>query len=104
MATKFWRKHLVLLKRFCAADRGNIAVIFALALIPIMTGVGAALDYTRANAAKALLQAALDSALLAGAKDGTANWSSVALNVFNGNLAARNISVPIPSFNNPQSS
>jgi len=105
MAKKVWHGRLVLkLKEFCAAERGNIALIFALALIPVMTGAGAALDYSRANAAKSVLQSALDSALLAGAKDGSSSWASIALNVFNGNLAARNLSVPTPSFNSPQTS
>ncbi len=44
--------------------RGNVAVTFALALIPILAFVGAAVDYSRANVLKADLQAALDSTAL----------------------------------------
>ena len=51
-------------RRFIAARRGNVAIIFALALIPILAFIGAAIDYSRANAFKASLQAALDSATI----------------------------------------
>ena len=51
-------------RRFTAARRANVAIIFALTLIPILTFVGAAIDYSRANALKADLQAALNSTAL----------------------------------------
>jgi len=89
---------LKLLRRFCSGTDASIATTFALALIPIMTGVGAAIDYSRANAVKSFLQSALDTALIAGAKDGTSNWTQVALNVFQGNLASKNISASTPTF------
>jgi Flp pilus assembly protein TadG len=50
--------------RFVAADEGNIAVIFAIALLPIIGFIGAAVDYTRANAARSSMQAAMDSTAL----------------------------------------
>ncbi|MDI4238685.1 pilus assembly protein [Bradyrhizobium sp. Arg237L] len=56
-------------RRFAAADQGNIAVIFALASVPIITFVGAAIDYSRANSARSSMQAALDSTALMVAKD-----------------------------------
>src|SRR5215204_1463996 len=85
-------------RRLCSDQRGSVALIFALALIPIMTGVGAAIDYSRANSVKVFLQSTLDSALIAGAKDGSSNWTQVALNVFSGNLASKNISAGTPTF------
>ncbi len=85
-------------RTFRAAEGGNIAVIFAITLLPVMTGVGAAIDYSRANATKAAVQSALDSALLAGAKDGSSTWQTLAANVFTSNLAAKPYSVPSPSF------
>ena len=39
-------------KRFAGANQGNIAVIFAVAMVPLISFVGAAIDYTRANAAR----------------------------------------------------
>jgi Flp pilus assembly protein TadG len=55
--------------RFVRADEGNIAVTFAIALVPILGFVGAAVDYTRANAARSSMQAALDSTALMLSKD-----------------------------------
>jgi Flp pilus assembly protein TadG len=55
--------------RFKAADEGNIAVIFAIALVPVIGFVGAAIDYTRANSARSSMQAALDSTALMLSKD-----------------------------------
>ncbi|MBR1152896.1 pilus assembly protein [Bradyrhizobium sp. JYMT SZCCT0428] len=55
--------------RFARADQGNIAVLFAIAAVPIISFVGAAIDYTRANSARSSMQAALDSTALMLAKD-----------------------------------
>ncbi|MEA2896776.1 MAG: hypothetical protein QOJ84_2391 [Bradyrhizobium sp.] len=60
-------------RRSCAqfgrSDSGNIAVIFAIALVPLLGFVGAAVDYTRANSARSSMQAALDSTALMVSKD-----------------------------------
>jgi Flp pilus assembly protein TadG len=56
-------------RRFVGADEGNIAVIFCIALVPLLGFVGAAVDYTRANAARSSMQAALDSTALMVSKD-----------------------------------
>jgi len=55
--------------RFGAANQGNIAVIFAIALLPVLGFVGAAIDYSRANSARSSMQAALDSTALMLSKD-----------------------------------
>ena len=55
--------------RFAGANQGNIAVLFAIAAVPIISFVGAAIDYTRANAARSAMQAALDSTALMLGKD-----------------------------------
>jgi len=52
------------LARFSADICGNVAVTFALALLPVVGFVGAAVDYSRANNARSALQTALDSAVL----------------------------------------
>jgi Flp pilus assembly protein TadG len=44
---------------------GNIAVIFAIALLPILTALGCAVDYSLANAAYAKLQSCADGATVA---------------------------------------
>jgi len=56
-------------RRFIGADQGNIAVIFAIAAVPLISFVGAAIDYTRANSARSAMQAALDSTSLMLSKD-----------------------------------
>jgi Flp pilus assembly protein TadG len=55
--------------RFAGANQGNIAVLFAIAAVPIIAFVGAAIDYTRVNAARSAMQAALDSTALMLGKD-----------------------------------
>ena len=50
--------------RFARARDGNVAITFALALIPMLAFVGAAVDFSRANSIKASMQAALDSTAL----------------------------------------
>jgi Flp pilus assembly protein TadG len=55
--------------RFVRDDSGNIALLFGIAAVPILTFVGAAIDYTRATAARTSMQAALDSTALMLAKD-----------------------------------
>ncbi|MCA1453502.1 pilus assembly protein [Bradyrhizobium sp. BRP22] len=67
-------------RRFAGADQGNIAVIFALASVPVVTFVGAAIDYSRVNAARSSMQAALDSTALMLSKDltnGTISTSDI---------------------------
>ncbi|CAN7578376.1 pilus assembly protein [Bradyrhizobium sp. LjRoot220] len=55
--------------RFAKADQGNIAVLFGIAAVPILTFVGAAIDYSRASSARSAMQTALDSTALMLAKD-----------------------------------
>jgi Flp pilus assembly protein TadG len=55
--------------RFTGANEGNIAILFGIAVIPIITFVGAAVDYTRAVSARSSMQAALDSTALMLGKD-----------------------------------
>ncbi|WP_146686379.1 TadE/TadG family type IV pilus assembly protein [Bradyrhizobium canariense] len=60
-------------RRFVGANEGNIAVIFTIAAIPIISFVGAAIDYSRANSARTSMQAALDSTALMLSKDLSSN-------------------------------
>src|SRR3954469_7872973 len=54
---------------------GNVAVIFGIAAIPVFGLVGAAVDYSRANAARTSMQVALDATALIVAKE-AANLTS----------------------------
>jgi Flp pilus assembly protein TadG len=84
--------------RFAADGDGAVLPIFALALIPIVAMVGAAVDYSRANSIRSQLQATLDSALLAGARDGSTNWTNIATNFFNSNVQTKWGVVASPTF------
>lgn len=79
-------KIMLLLSDFFSDQKGMIAPIVALSLIPVMTAVGAAVDYSRANNIRSKLQSALDAALLAGAKETSSNWNQVAIDSFNANV------------------
>jgi Flp pilus assembly protein TadG len=61
----------MLLHRFLKDRRASVVPLFALSIVPIIGLIGAAVDYSRANALKASLQAAADSTALALSK--TAN-------------------------------
>lgn len=58
-----------LFRPFARDDRGNVAMMFAVAAVPLLGFAGAAIDYTRANNARTAMQAALDSAALMLSKD-----------------------------------
>ena len=94
---------LRLASSFIRRTDGSIAPTFALAFIPILAAVGAAVDYSNANLTKAGLQAVLDSALLRGAQDDSQNWKNVALDMFKANLALKNMSAAEPTFTLDQS-
>jgi Flp pilus assembly protein TadG len=77
------------LSRFYSDRSGNIALIFGLAIVPVMGAIGAALDYSFANEARSTMQAALDNTALALSKQ--MPLSQTALNTngwqyFTGNL------------------
>src|SRR4029079_14174638 len=57
-----------MLSRFFGDRRGNVAPIFAIAMIPVLGLVGMAVDYSRGNSVRAALQAALDATALAMAR------------------------------------
>ena len=60
-----------LLDRFMRDTRGNIAVIFAIACIPLLTAVGATIDYSIATRIKAKLQSAADAASVGAVAQGS---------------------------------
>ena len=51
-----------LIGRFRRDRRGNIAVIFAVACVPLISAIGCAVDYTRAVTIRSKLQSAIDAA------------------------------------------
>jgi Flp pilus assembly protein TadG len=55
--------------RFAKSSEGNIAVIFAIAILPVLGFVGAAIDYSRASKVRTSMQTALDSTALMLSRD-----------------------------------
>ncbi len=64
----FRTKAVSLRHTFQSDDRGNVAMMFGLAILPMLVFAGAGLDYTRAQTERERLQAALDATGLALAK------------------------------------
>jgi Flp pilus assembly protein TadG len=62
-------------RRFALARGGNVAITFAMATVPVIGGVGAAVDYSHANSVKVALQAALDSTALMLSKEASTDTS-----------------------------
>jgi len=80
-------------------SRGNVAMIFALSIIPLMVAAGTGVDLARALVVRARLAEALDAAGLAvGATNGLTNaqQQTLAQNYFNANYTANS------SFGTPQ--
>src|SRR5664280_1262500 len=71
-----WTKFRSALRAFRVAHAGNVAITFAFATLPIIAGVGFAVDYSHANAVKVALQAALDSTALMISKEASTDTSS----------------------------
>lgn len=65
------RSLLVSIRKFLSGSRsraGNVAIIFGIAVVPIVGAMGAAVDYSTANSNRTSMQKALDSTALALAK------------------------------------
>jgi Flp pilus assembly protein TadG len=56
------------LKRFKAECKGSVAIMFAVAVLPILVASGMAIDYSRAVSRRTTLQNALDGALMAASR------------------------------------
>lgn len=56
---------------FLHDEKGGVAIMFALLLVPLLGVAGLALDYTRASSERVVLQNEIDAAVLAGATAGS---------------------------------
>jgi Flp pilus assembly protein TadG len=85
-------------RNFAACERGNVVMLFSLAMIPLMGLTGIAVDYSRASAIKAAMQIAADSAALALSRSAsTLNetaLNSAAADYFNATFSRPEISSP----------
>jgi len=84
---------------FMRAKSGNVAMIFALALLPLVLVAGIALEYSGASAVRVKLQAATDAAALAGS--GVSPWTEEgcmarALDAFGGRVVDQSLKSQYP--------
>jgi len=77
-----------LMRRFCSDRRGNIAVIFAIACVPLISAVGCAVDYSLATRMKAKLQSAADSAGVASISQNSPGYLAAVAMSGNGTVTA----------------
>jgi Flp pilus assembly protein TadG len=97
------RSFFRLMDRFRRDQRGNLAVIFAVATVPLIAAIGCAIDYSEATRIKAKLQSAADAAAVASISKNSSGWLAAsqmttdgpvvpaqndAANIFNGNITA----------------
>ncbi|MBL8588790.1 MAG: pilus assembly protein [Methylobacteriaceae bacterium] len=88
-------------RRLADNERGNVGMLFALSLLPLIGVVGAAVDYSRGSSASVQLKGATDSAALAaaqkiGAAYSRADREAAALAAINSNIAGSTL---IQTFN-----
>src|ERR1700719_1223152 len=86
---RLMRRLLSCFRRLWSDRSGNIAIIFGLAIVPVMGAIGAAVDYSVANASRTAMQAALDNTALSLSKQMPLSQSALntnGWNIFTGNL------------------
>jgi Flp pilus assembly protein TadG len=79
-----------LARRFRSDKRGNIAITFTLALLPILSAIGAVTDYSLASRMRAKMQSAADAAAVASISKNSAGYLAASIMTGNG-------TVPIPA-------
>src|SRR5512141_3202964 len=81
--------------RFWNDCRGAVAPMFAIVLVPLIGVAGAAVDYTRASAARTAMQVSLDSTALmlsrTAATQSSAELQATATNTFNALFTAQTV-------------
>ena len=103
------RKFANKIAAFLRSKRGNVAMIFAIALVPLMIGAGAGLDFARAMLVRQQMGEALDAAALAvGSSTGLtqATAQTLAQQYFNANYTVNQadygapiVSIPNAGYN-----
>lgn len=90
-------------RRFSGDERGNVGIIFGVALLPLMFFAGAATDYGRALNARSVLQAAADAAVVAAANSSGDSDAKrrIAADVFTANASANGINITAPTLAAP---
>jgi len=102
-ASRIATRLTALIARFRHDRRANVAIIFALSLLPVLSAIGCATDYSLAMRMKAKMQSAADAAAVASISENSAGYLQATLmttdgsvsqgvtdatNIFNGNIPA----------------
>ncbi len=93
-----------IMRSFLCCRRGNVAMMFAIALIPLMIGAGAGLDFARAMLVRQQMSEALDAAALAvGSSTGLTQTTaqSLAQEYFNANFTVDTTAYGAPTVTIP---
>ena len=77
-----------LISRFRHDNRANIVTIFAFTLVPILTAIGCATDYSLAVRMKSKMQSAADGASVSSIATNSAGWKAAILMTSNGPVPA----------------
>jgi Flp pilus assembly protein TadG len=77
-----------LASRFGGNSKGNVAVIFAIACIPILTAIGCAIDYSLAVRMQSKMQSAADAASVGSISQSAPGYAAAAAMTGNGSVAA----------------
>ena len=85
---RFRSRVRALVSRFRRDSSGNVAVIFTIAILPILAAVGCATDYSLATKMKAQLQSAADAAAVASISQKSPGFVAAALMTGNGSVTA----------------
>src|SRR4249919_4034565 len=94
------------MRAFLSSKRGNVAMMFTIALIPLMIGAGAGLDFARAMLVRQQMGEALDAAALAvGSTTGLTQTTAQALaqKYFDANYTVDKTEYGSPTINIPSS-
>jgi Flp pilus assembly protein TadG len=75
------------MNRFRWDRRGNVAVIFAFACLPLISAIGCAIDYSEATRIKAKLQSAADAAAVASISQNSSGWLAASAMTSDGEVA-----------------
>jgi Flp pilus assembly protein TadG len=85
---RFSSRVRALVSRFRRDSRGNIAVIFTIAVLPILAAVGCATDYSLKTRMQAKMQSAADAAAVASISQKSPGFVAAALMTGNGSVTA----------------
>src|SRR5437764_1511069 len=87
-----------LCRGFIASRRGNVAVIFGVAAVPLFGALGAALDFSRITRSQSTLQSAMDASVLAGLSATSGNEIATATRIFAANFSDPDATLGAPSY------